>query len=197
MKFTESEIKELAKYVASYVIEALESANLKAWSGQTNTIGNVNPKLTPLNTYQKTERLLYNYNAFKKIIADKQFEIERIKRVGVQHKSKSVTTHSGNVPFDVGIVLEEDTVDSVVDSILCSISETQNALALIDKALESVKYDPYYDVIPKLYFDGLSQEDVASEYGCSQVNISKNKNRLIKALAIQLFPDQFVHELLT
>ncbi len=46
--------------------------------------------------FQKTEQLLYNYMNFKQVIADKQKAIEQIKQEGIQKRSKSIVSYSGN-----------------------------------------------------------------------------------------------------
>lgn len=46
-------------------------------------------KKSDMNTYQKTEQLLYNYNNFKEVVKDKQEMIEQIKQVGISKTSCS------------------------------------------------------------------------------------------------------------
>lgn len=66
----------------------------------------------------------------------------------------------------------------------------------VDKALEKIKDDKYYGVIPSKYFDGLTFAELAEIYDCKYQNISKKRNKLVKALAKELFPEDVLKELL-
>ena len=62
--------------------------------------------------------------------------------------------------------------------------------------MDALKSDPYYKILEMRYFEGRTQEDIALEFGVTQVTISTNKSRLVKALAMRLFPDQVIGEML-
>ena len=66
----------------------------------------------------------------------------------------------------------------------------------IDKALDKIKDDDYCDVIASKYFDGLSMSKISEIYNCKYSNISKKRNKLIKILAGELFPEDVLKELL-
>ena len=68
------------------------------------------------------------------------------------------------------------------------------ARATIDKAMDAIKYDPYYRILEMLYFEGRTQEDIAAEFKCTQPAISQNKNRLVKELAMRIFPNEYIEE---
>ena len=148
--------------------------------------------------YAKTEALLFNYNNFKKIIAEKQQEIEDLRKYGVPQKSGGAiggerVQSSRNVQ---GIVLPEESVEAAVRTVERSVQGTVDAVALIDKCMAALKDDPYYRILEMRYFEGRTQEDIAVEFNCSQVTISKNKSRLVKELSMRLFPNQVVSEYL-
>ena len=73
---------------------------------------------------------------------------------------------------------------------------TVQAIALIDKCMAQLRNDPYYGILEMRYFDGRTQEDIALEFGCSQVTISNNKNRLVRELSMRLFPNQAINEMM-
>ena len=66
----------------------------------------------------------------------------------------------------------------------------------IDKALEKIQNDDYCDVIASRYFDGMTITEISDIYDCKYQNISKNRNKLIKILAAELFPEDVLKELL-
>ena len=66
----------------------------------------------------------------------------------------------------------------------------------IDKALEKIKDDDYKDVIASRYFDGLTIVEISEIYDCKYQNISKKRNKLVKILASELFPEDVLKEIL-
>ena len=174
---------EFAEIVAQAVVKALEGKKVSA-----------NPKMEKT-AYQKTEQLLFNYNGFKRIVAEREQEIADLRKYGVPQKSamsggERVQTSRTNV----GIVLPEDAVEDAVRNVERSVEGTVQAIALIDKCMAALKNDPYYCILEMRYFEGRTQEDIALELNCSQVTISKNKSRLVKDLAMRLFPNQVIDE---
>ncbi len=66
----------------------------------------------------------------------------------------------------------------------------------IDQALEKIKDDEYYGVIPSRYFDGMTINEISEIYDCKYQNISKKRNKLVKILAQELFPEDVLNEIL-
>jgi RNA polymerase sigma factor (sigma-70 family) len=66
----------------------------------------------------------------------------------------------------------------------------------IDEALKAIEDDEYCDVIASRYFDGLSIAEIAEIYDCKYQNISKHRNKLVKKLAAELFPEDVLSEIL-
>lgn len=182
---------ELAELVATAVVTALEKKNIIG-NGATNE-----PKKSEKTAYQKTEQLLYNYRAFQKIVAERMAEIETLRKYGVPQRSTSIVEYSSNGGGIVGgLVLPEDSVESAVRTVQASVEGTVQAIALIDKAMAALRSDPYYRILEMRYFEGRTQEDIALEFNCSQMNISKNKSRLVRELTMRIFPNQVIEELM-
>ena len=191
MEIKDSKMKDFAQLiattVATAVIETLEKGKYISHKEDTHK--------KEKSAYQKTEQLLYNYNGFKRIIKEREAEIEEVLKHGVpQNRSVKEFVSKGGMPC--GIRLEEETVEAYVANVQRSVQDTVQAIVLIDKCMEGLKTDPYYEILPMRYFEGRTQEDIADYYGVSQVSISKNKNRLVKELSIRLFPDQAINEML-
>lgn len=66
----------------------------------------------------------------------------------------------------------------------------------IDKALEKIADDDYKDVIASRYFDGMTITEISEIYDCKYQNISKKRNKLVKILAAELFPEDVLKEIL-
>jgi len=65
----------------------------------------------------------------------------------------------------------------------------------IDAALNDIKNDIYFDIIPMTYFKGMTREDVAEHFNTTERTISRNKGRLINILKVKLFSDDVIYEL--
>lgn len=65
----------------------------------------------------------------------------------------------------------------------------------VDEAMETIKGDPYYDVIRLFYFEDHTRESIALDYGCTETTISRNKTRLLNKLKTILFSDEVIFEL--
>lgn len=191
------EKSELAELIASVVKETITQLGLVNASGKASATGPSEGKCKEKTAYQKTEQLLYNYRAFQKIVQERMEEIEDIKKYGVPKKSGAIVEYGGSTGTVRGIVLPEESVETAVQRITDSVQDTVQAISLIDKCMAQLKSDPYYCILEMRYFDGRTQEDIAFQLNCSQVTISKNKGRLVRELAMRLFPNQVVGELMS
>lgn len=72
---------------------------------------------------------------------------------------------------------------------------TQKLVVRIDEALESIKDDIYYDIIPLTYFDDETRENIADKFNTTERTISRNKGRLVNQLKVKLFSDDVIYEL--
>lgn len=73
--------------------------------------------------------------------------------------------------------------------------KTAELVKRMDEALESIIDDPYYSVIEYFYFEGYTREKIADIYNTTVTTISRNKTRLLKKLAPQLFSDEVIFEI--
>ena len=191
------EKNELQELIQSVVKETITQLGLVNGGANANSSGAAESKPKEKTAYQKTEQLLYNYRAFQKIVKERMDEIEDIKKYGVPKKSGAIVEYGGNVGGTPrGIVLPEESVESAVQRIMDSVQDTVAAISLIDKCMAQLRSDPYFCILEMRYFEGRTQEDIAYQLKCSQVNISKNKGRLVRELSMRLFPNQVIEELM-
>lgn len=184
------EMVELAEIVSKAVVNALKD------NGLVGVYNECKPK-NEKTAYAKTEALLFNYNGFRRIVAERQQEIADLRRYGVPGKSACAGGERvQSSRTNVGIVLPEDAVEDAVRNVERSVEGTVQAIALIDKCLATLKTDPYYDVLPMRYFEGRTLEDIGVYFGVDHTTISRNRSRLVKELAMRLFPDEVVKEMM-
>lgn len=136
------------------------------------------------NYFRETEILLYNYPALKlKVAQDEEF----------LYDPDACTTPENNRSKDIVIFSPRSSgshgldIDQYTQSVKSSMMRTRQEVLRIERALETVKDDKYYDVIPFKYFDGMSLEDIADKYECDDRTIRRNKNRLVNKIKIMLF----------
>lgn len=65
----------------------------------------------------------------------------------------------------------------------------------IDAALETIKNDIYFEIIPMCYFDHKTREAIAEYFDTTVTTISRNKTRLINKIKSILFSDDVIYEL--
>lgn len=76
------------------------------------------------------------------------------------------------------------------------LSEDNPEKQRIDEALKKIEADDYFGVIPSRYFDGMTITEISEIYDCKYQNISKKRNKLVKILASELFPEEVLREIL-
>ena len=189
---------ELAEIVSKAVVATLKESGL---IGRADNVVSANCKSkspkTEKTAYQKTEQLLFNYNGFLKIVEERKQEIADLRKYGVPGKSACAGGERvQSSRTNVGIVLPEDAVEDAVRTVEASVQTTVQAITLIDKGMAALKNDPYYDVLKMRYFEGRTLEDIGVYYGCDHTTISRNKNRLVRELAMRLFPDDVAKEMM-
>ena len=73
--------------------------------------------------------------------------------------------------------------------------QTRRFCDLIQRALNRVRTDPYYELIGLKYFDGWTHERIAEYFGVDVSVISKRRTKLINRLRPIIFSDDFIREL--
>lgn len=75
-------------------------------------------------------------------------------------------------------------------------SETTNRFCnLIQRALNRVRDDPYYEIIELKYFEHWTHEKIAEYFDVDVSVISKRRTKLINQLRPIIFSDDFIQEL--
>lgn len=66
----------------------------------------------------------------------------------------------------------------------------------INEALSKIENDEYYGVIASRYFDCMTISAISEIYDCKPQNISRHRNKLVRILASELFPEDVLKEIL-
>lgn len=136
------------------------------------------------NYYSETERLLYAYPALKLKVAQDEEDLEN----GIIHTGANKSNDIARFSSSRGMRPPEEQVHEELErSRRASMERTKLEITRIDRALETIQEDPYYQIIPLRYFDNLSADEIAERVSCDERTYFRNKSRLIKKLMIILF----------
>jgi DNA-directed RNA polymerase specialized sigma24 family protein len=133
------------------------------------------------NYFRETERLLYSFPALKLSLAEYDEDAQAGELIASRAKSKDIVRWSSNGGNTV-----TDT-DEIKKSKLASVERTRKQVQRIERALETVKDDTYYEIIPLKYWDGIPGEEIAERLNCDERTYRRHKNRLVNRIKIVLF----------
>lgn len=142
--------------------------------------------------FQKTEWVLYKYNEFLKAIESREMEIADTEAHGVKHKSKSITSYnkvSGYIPDD------EEKKEERIRMLSKANETTKKFIDAVDAAMDTIRDDPWVEIIELKYLMGYSNVKCAELLECDEKTIRRHKNRLVNALSIQLFSEEVISNL--
>lgn len=140
------------------------------------------------NTFKNVELLLYNYEAIKDSIKEREEQIKDLKTYGFKEKSSSITTIVENVQKQS----KSELIDNAIESLQQHIFRTKVFIKYIDKIIKKLEKDEYYPIIKLKYFKGKSIEEIAEILKKDSSTISRNKNRLINELKPLLLPNEVI-----
>ena len=134
--------------------------------------------------FRKTECRLYAYPELLKNIEKHTQDIEDLRKED-PGRSKDIvffSIHGGGSRLSV-----EDVQEARILLVQRKIYRDQSAVDEINYALEFVKNDEYYSLLTMKYFEGKSDDEIAEKFACDPRTIRRNKNRLIRVVAVKLY----------
>ncbi len=142
-------------------------------------------KQSTKNAYQATERRLRAYPALKANI--KRYEAD-IKDIAHEDMGKSADivmfqSHSGKTPERDLEELRQEKIFLLTERLHRDTKEVQE----IEVALDYVKDQEYYKIIPMIYFEGKSQREIEQQMHCDRTTIWRNRKALIAKMSIVLY----------
>jgi len=146
-------------------------------------------KIESKKPFQLTEQRLYAY-------ADLQENIKKYNRdiKDLEHespgRSKSIAFFRAN---GTGLKQSDDEIqESRIKLVELKIYRDQTEIDEITYAVESVRADKYHEIIQLKYFEGKTDEAIAEALNCDPSTVRRNKNRLIRRIAVKLYGAQAI-----
>ena len=153
-------------------------------------------KFTKIDPYKRMEQILYNYGEFENIIREKEKQIEEVLANGLPQSSKGILEYHPTGGSIEGINIEEETIQAVVRALQEDIVWVRQVLQRIEYALDGVKNETGYDILRDYYFNGLTVENLIEKYKLSKPTILSKKSRLVRKMAMILFPQDMFYEMM-
>jgi len=136
------------------------------------------------NYFKETERLLYNYPALKLKLAQDEEDLANGLLVP-KERSKDIVCPTGSSSYGPHDPLAQ--AERYIAERKASMERTKHEIRRIDRALETIQDDPYYDIIPLKYWDLLPPAEIAEALHCDERTFYRHKNRLVNKLKVVLF----------
>ena len=132
-----------------------------------------------------TKKRLYAYPLLQDNIKRYKLDIEDIKRETFG-KSKSIVIFQRNSGAGEKPTLEDKRAAKIY-ILEQKIARDEDEIREMDVALATIKDDPYYPTLERIFFQGASHEMCAADVNCDRSTITKNIGRLINALNVVLY----------
>lgn len=172
------------------VLKIIETAVNKAAEDSVKLVASHGPS-EERNYFRETEILLYNYPALKlKVAQDEDFLYNPDAYTApANSRSKDIVCFSSRSVGSHGL-----DIDQYTKGVKSSMMRTRQEVLRIDRALEVIKDDKHYDIIPMKYWDGVTMLEIAEKFECEDKTVRRNKNRLVNKLKIMLFGADALNE---
>lgn len=135
------------------------------------------------NYFKETERLLYSLPALRLKLAQDEEDL-RNGLVSLPEKSRDIVKPSqGGYRMHDPDAREERYIADRMESM----ERTKKEIQRIERALETIQDDEYYDIIPLKYWDQIPPAQIAEALHCDERTFYRHKNRLVNKLKVVLF----------
>ena len=147
-------------------------------------------QLTP---FQKTEKLLSELSLLKGAIDSKNMLIEDLKKEGIsiQKRETGVNVQSSKIYLS-----ELEKVENRIEKLQEEIVRIENVVNMVERALDTIKNNKYYDIIEMKYFDELTFEHISEKLDISVITAKRYKNKMIRQLQLVIFSDDVIKNIL-
>ena len=147
-------------------------------------------QLTP---FQKTEKLLSELSLLKGAIDSKNMLIEDLKKEGISIQKKETGV---NVQASKVYLSELEKVENRIEKLQEEITRIKNVVNMVERALDTIRNDKYYNIIEMKYFEDLTFEDIAEKLNISVRTAKRHKNFMIRQLQLIIFSDDVLKSIL-
>ena len=132
------------------------------------------------NYFKETERLLYSLPALRLKVAQDEEDLKNGQMI-LKQRSKDVVTLSGAGGN------HHDPENDYVERRKASMERTKREIQRIERALETIQDDEYFDIIPLKYWDLMQPAQIAEALNCDERTYRRHKNRLVNKVKVVLF----------
>ena len=147
-------------------------------------------QLTP---FQKTEKLLSELALLKGAIDSKNMLIEDLKKEGISIQKKKTEV---NVQASKIYLSELEKVEIRIEKLKEEIVRIENVVNMVERALDTIRNNKYYDIIEMKYFDELTFEHISEKLDISVITAKRYKNKMIRQLQLVIFSDDVIKNIL-
>ena len=147
-------------------------------------------QLTP---FQKTEKLLSELALLKGAIDSKNMLIEDLKKEGISNQKRETGV---NVQSSKIYLSELEKVENRIEKLQEEIVRIENVVNMVERALDTIKNNKYYDIIEMKYFDELTFEHISEKLDISVITAKRYKNKMIRQLQLVIFSDDVIKNIL-
>lgn len=145
--------------------------------------GRLSAERSAKDAFKATERRLYAVPVLRQKLMDDRERLEEIRKFGPRSKSKSITRFERT-----GTRLSpEEIFEAVVIDMEATIAADEYELEIMEKALDFIRGDEYYEVISGRYLEDLTDDEVAERIPCDSSTVWRNRKRLVQRLAVLLY----------
>lgn len=133
------------------------------------------------NYFKETERLLYSLPALRLKVAQDEEDLKNGQMI-LKRRSKDIVAFSGTTCGN-----HQDPEENYIERRMASMERTKREIQRIERALETIQDDEYYDIIPMKYWDQLQPAQIVEALHCDERTFYRHKNRLVNKLKVVLF----------
>ena len=145
--------------------------------------GRVSAGHTAKDAFKATERRLYALPTLLQKQAEDKDKLEEFLKYGPKERSKSITRF-----IKTGVRLTPEEIwEAVLTDMQATIAADEHEINTMERALEVIQDDAYYQTVVGRYIDNLPDEDVAKLIPCDTSTVWRNRKRLVQRLAVWLY----------
>lgn len=144
-------------------------------------------------SFKSAEKMLYSLNVLPEAILSIKDEIKQLEKENqkITKNIKSPTLVLKGTTYNHG----DETLEARISELKQIVVKAESQIRLVNSALNKIKDEEYYDIIPLYYFENKTIPEIAEELDCANSTISKYKKKLMNKLKVYMFPNTFIDEL--
>ena len=135
--------------------------------------------------YKATEQRLYAYPVLLDNVRNRwPADIEDLRKEKISETSKSIVKWS----VQSGVRLSpEERQEARILALQAKLERDRQELAVMDRALDTIKMDAAYPWLEAFYFGGVDLDVIAERNGTTRQHVARSKAALVRILALRLY----------